>query len=111
MVYHIMFMDTPVIDIETNEKNIVTHWEKHVPDSPIQPFWGENIDTLRFFHFLKDRCYEDSRADLKDILAAHGMENNNPYEWCMKTHGVTYEDFFWIRYNEEEITWEDVRVR
>lgn len=111
MVYHIMHTDTPVIDIITEGKYKVIGYKKFVPDSPMQPFWGDNITPKRFYDFLKDRCYEDGRADLKDILEAHGMESNDPYEWCKRTHGVTYEDFFWLKIDEEDIEWKDVRIR
>ena len=111
MVYHIMFQNTHVADVYTNEHHIFQKIEKFVPDSPIQPFWGDNMSTERFYMFMKDRCYEDSRGDLPQILASVGMTENNPYEWCKLTHGVTYEDFFWIKYEGEDIRWEDVRVR
>lgn len=111
MVYHIMHMNTPVIDIITNENNTSLTYTKFVPDSPKQPFWGENITIARFYNFLKSRCYEDSRRDLPEILAYHGLKSNNPYEWVKISHGVTYEDFFWIKFDNECITWEDVKIR
>lgn len=111
MIYHIMDRDEPVIDIETDDKNKVIAFKKYRPDKPGQIFWGSNITTERFFNFLKSRCYEDCRADLPDILEYHGLESNNPYEWNRITHGVTYEDFIWIRYDNEKIEWKDVRIR
>ena len=60
---------------------------------------------------LKDRCYEDSRGNLSEILEYFGLENNNPYKWCEITHGVTWEDFFGIKYDNEDISWEEVRIR
>ena len=45
------------------------------------------------------------------ILAAHGLTENNPYEWCRKTHGVMYNDFWWIKFPGETIKWDDVKVR
>ncbi len=111
MIYHIMFRDTPVIDIVTDDMQRVVKYEKFVPDKPPQAFWGDNINAKRLYDFLKGRCYEDSRPDLKEILAAHGLETNDPYRWCRKTHGVTYEDFYWIRYDDEDLTWEEVKIR
>ena len=90
MIYHIMHKDIPVADVYTNEHHIFTE---------------------RFYMFMKDRCYEDGRADLPQILAAAGMTENDPYEWCKRTHGVTYDDFFWIKYDGEEIAWKDVKLR
>ena len=104
-------MDIPVIDIETNEKNRVIGYKKYIPDGRMQVMWGNNITTERLYNFLKSRCYEDNRADLQEILEYHGLTSNNPYEWCRLTHGVTYEDFTWIRYDDEQLEWKDVRIR
>lgn len=111
MIYHFMALDEPVIDIEVDEKNRILGYKKHVLDCPKQPFWGDNITTERLYKFLKSRCYEDCRANLKEILDAHGLASNNAYEWNKLTHGVTYEDFFWIKYDDEDLKWEDVSIR
>ena len=116
MVYHIMFRNTPVADV-IREKYFVASIHKYVKDGPCQPFWGDmeklsrQALTNRFYMFLKDRCYEDGRADLPVILEQAGLTSNNPYEFVRLSHGVTYEDFFWIKFDDEDIRWEDVRVR
>ena len=111
MVYHIMFRDEPVLDIEVDNKNRVVRWEKFVPDGMKQPIWGDNINTMRLYDFLKSRCYEDGRSGLTEILTEAGMETNNPYEWVRVCHGVTWEDFFWVKIDDEDISWDEVRVR
>lgn len=115
--YHIMYKDDCVADVYTNNNNIVQKIIKYIPDSPKQPFWGETENmskqylTEKFYNFLKERCYEDGRADLDEILELAGMKENNPYKWVKVSHGVTYEDFFWLKFDDEIIKWEDVRVR
>ncbi len=105
MLYHIMFREQIVADVTTDDNNLVTNITKYVPDSPIQPFWGDFSNatpqamTVRFYNFLKDRCYEDGRLDLPDILQLAGLETNDPYKWVRVSHGVTWEDFFWIRFD------------
>lgn len=111
MTYHILMKDIPVIDIITDELNKVIDFKKFVPDGPMQPFWGNNITTERFYDFLHDRCYEDGYLGLKDVLHNAGLSSNNPYLWNRRTHGVSFEDFFWIRYDDENIKWDDVRVQ
>ena len=111
MVYHIMCRSELVADVILNRDTREIHFEKYAPDGWKQPFSGTNLTWERFYSFLKSRCYEDGRADLKRILAEMDMQDNNPYEWVKKTHGVTWEDYFWIRIDDEKISWEDVRVR
>ena len=116
-VYHILNMDTPVADVVMGENNLVREIHKLVPDSPIQPFWGDvesvspQVLTERFYNFLADRRYEDGRSDLPMILKQAGLDSNNPYEWVHICHGVTHEDFFWVRFDNEDIAWKDVKIR
>ena len=76
-----------------------------------QPFMMNPITTTDVYTFFKSRCYEDCRADLKDILAQANLDSNDPYRWVAVTHGVTWEDFFWVRRKNEQITWNEVKVR
>ncbi len=116
-VYHVMYMDIPVADVITEDDNIVVSITKFVEDSPMQPFCGitENSSrpamTKRFYDFLKDRCYEDGRGNLKEILDAAGLSSNNPFEWVKVCHGVTWEDYFWVKFDDEDICFEDVKIR
>ena len=88
-IFHIMCRDKLVADVVTAHNNLVISIRKYVEDSPIQPFWGD---------------MEKSSRQAK-------MTSNNPYEWVRVSHGVTYEDYFWIRFDDEEITWDDVKIR
>ena len=95
------------IDDDTKQVTIV----KYLDSVGKQPFLGGKVNINRIYDFLKSRCYEDCYADLNNVLEAAGMTWNNPWEWCRQSHGVTWDDFLWIKYPGEEITWEDVKVR
>ena len=110
-VYHVMLKDTPVAKVTLRDDRKEIRYEKYIPDGPFQPFSGEKLDLERFYSFLKSRCYEDGRADLKAILAKAHFQDNDPYEWVRLTHGVTYDDFFWIRIDDEPCVYEEVRLR
>lgn len=107
--FTVLYRDTPVADVVISENH--TAIKKYVPDSCIQPFGGERQDMARIYDFLESRCYENGRADLKEILAQAGMTWNNPWQWAHVAHGVTWEDFLWIRFPGEDLKWEDVRIR
>lgn len=76
----------------------------------LRPF-KEELTVYDFYRFIKDRCYEDERDDLSTILRLANLSSNNPYEWIKISHGVTWEDYFWIKEKNENIRWEEVRVR
>ena len=111
MEFTVLHMDEPVANVWVSADHKQVRIDKLIPDGFKQPFCGGKLDTFRVYQFLKDRCYEDGRGDLQEILAQAGMSSNDPWEWVKHSHGVTYEDFWWIRFPGEQLTWKDVRVR
>ncbi len=111
VAYEIMYMNQ-IIDevvISTGRKFVLLI--KKTRNRLLQPFYRDRITIFELYNFLKDRCYEDGRADLNNILNKANLKDNNPYEWIKVSHGVTWEDYFWIREKGEDISWEEVRVR
>ena len=112
MIYNfsVLFKDEVVADVhmdtDKNESSI-----KRYQLSPKQPFMCDRQDIPYIFMFLESRCFDNGRPDLPDILEAHGMTENNPYEWNRKTHGVMYNNFWWLRFPGEHLQWDDVKVR
>lgn len=109
--FTVMHQNKPVARVQISDDHRAVRIDKLVPDSIIQPFGGNDLSIHRVYHFLKSRCYEDGRDDLPEILRQAGLQDNNPWEWNRITHGVTWEDDLWIRFEGEEIGWEDVRWR
>ncbi|WP_034466590.1 helix-turn-helix domain-containing protein [Butyrivibrio proteoclasticus] len=109
-VYDVMNKDELVCVVELSKDRKKIRFDKKIPDGLSQPFCGEKLDLERFYSFLKSRCYEDGRADLKEILKQAHMTSNNPYEFIKLSHGVNYSDTFWIKMHDENLSWEDVRV-
>lgn len=100
---------TPVARVYVSDDHKTVSIEKLIPDGIMQPFSGNKLDLERVYNFLKERCYEDTYVGLEDVLIKQNMSSNNPWEWNRKTHGVTWEDFFWIKFDGEDIRWEDIR--
>lgn len=109
--FTVMHMDTPVANVSVSDDHKLVTIDKLVPDSVIQPFGGNDLSLNRVYRFLKSRCYEDGRIDLPEILAKAGLTSNDPWKWNQITHGVTWEDFLWVKFAGEQLCWEDVRWR
>lgn len=100
---------TPVARVYVSDDHKTVSIEKLIPDGMMQPFSGNKLDLERIYNFLKERCYEDTYVGLEDVLKKQNMSSNNPWEWNRKKHGITWEDFFWIKFEDEDISWEDIR--
>lgn len=101
--------NVPVAHVCVSGNHKMVTIKKLVPDGIMQPFSGNKLDIERVYNFLKARCYEDNYVALEEVLRENNMTSNNPWEWNKKTHGVTWEDFFWIKFDGEDIQWEDIR--
>jgi hypothetical protein len=69
--------------------NGITHFEKKFPMSRIQEWFGERI-------FPKGRPDEDK------ILKQLGLDVYNEWEIIKKTHGSSFNDPYWLRFDEDE---------
>ena len=68
----------------------------------------ENVELPLLYQGIPRK---ERREMAQTALERVGLSENNPWKWCRISHGVTYEDFFWIRFEDEDIQWKDVRVR
>lgn len=59
---------------------------------------------------LKERVICEARCD-EFMLKSMGLDHYNVYDILRVTHGVDIDDFIWFKFDDEDITWEDVRVR
>ena len=109
--WHVMYLDEPVCDVTVSSDLRSIRYQKWKEDGILQPFSGTKLDLERFYRFLKSRCYEDDRGDLREILKKAHFQDNDPYAWVRLTHGVTYDDFFWVRTDDEACTWDEVKIR
>ena len=91
MVYDfsVLFKDELVADVHINTEKNESSIKRYLLGTK-QPFMCDRQDIFYIFGFLESRCFENARPDLKKILAAHGMTENNPYEWNRRTHGVMF---------------------
>ena len=108
--FSIMFMDENVADVHVDGiRN--TRIQLYTDVRYKQPLCVQINNFLAVYEFLRSRCYEDGRTDLNEILGQAGLKDNNPWEWVKISHGVTFDDYFWVRFPGEDLNWKDVMVR
>lgn len=66
-----------------------------------------NLDTLEMF--LEEHVISKSRVDLNDYLKSLGLDFYDAEQIARRTHGITTDNFFWLRFDDEPLTWEEVR--
>lgn len=89
----------------TNNKAKIQRFSKH----PVkQIFFDDEMDVYRLSTVLESRCWQRDCRNIDRYLEKLDVKYYDPLEIVKKTHGVSYNDFFWFRFNGEELTWKDV---
>ena len=68
------------------------------------------FDIFYVNQFMEGRCFEENNASREFFLMDLGLESYNPWEIVRKTHGFLWDDYMWIRFEGETLTWEDVNL-
>jgi hypothetical protein len=76
-----------------------------------QPFLKRPITADYAETFLERRSIPRDRQDIQGILNRLGLNHYDTIEILKKTHGTNYDDFFWIKFDGENISWNDVKLR
>ena len=80
---------------------------KHLLDTPMPESQPNMRDLWRFF---KSRIFPKHRGNIEELL--NDLKIPEKTEAIIrKTHGVLWDDFYWVRFEGESCTWEDVRLR
>lgn len=86
------------IDIKNYTDNIV-----------FQAFGKRRMSIDEIDEFFRERCFPETRVDVKDLLKMLGLRNFDAEAICRKTHGMVHGDRFWIRFDDEDLTYSDIK--
>ena len=86
--------------VESTEKNPM---KRLFPNMTLSRYQASEV--------LKMRCWDPGRPDIRELLAACGLTKYVPLDIVRKTHGVSYNDFLWIKFPGEDLRAEAVLVR
>lgn len=65
----------------------------------------------KILYFFESRCFPRYRANASELLESLDLEHYSPSQIVRKTHGIEFDDYNWIRFDGEDLTYEDVKVR
>lgn len=79
-------------------------------DDLLLRLYAKAKDAFAIIEMLHFRVMCEERWDEK-MLRHYGLEEYNFFDALRATHGVDFDDFFWLRFDGETITYDDVKVR
>ena len=103
-----------IVHVDYSEQSI--YIENLIPlDSPewfCLPFGRNTQPTWQDYnYYLSTRCFPSDRTNKKELLKSWGLDEYDPDKIVRKTHGVMNDDFVWLRFEDENITFDKVRMR
>lgn len=98
-------------DVDMKAKS-VSNYKKYTDDWLLWPFTRKDIVTYdMFLGFLETRCPERTRRDIKKLLNNWGLVEFDPIGIVQKTHGLMFDDWTWIRFEGDDTTYDEIKVR
>lgn len=61
--------------------------------------------------FLESRSPDKDNYAIKELLHNWGLAIYDPLAIVRKTHGLMMNDYFWVRFDNEDITYDNIKVR
>lgn len=93
--------------VELDEVGNCVHIERPVTTIPKQQLNGKQTRES-IYDFIVSRCFEEARPDKYELLNRLGLTEYNPWEIVKVTHGRLWDDYLWIKFEGEDLTWKDV---
>ena len=107
--FDVMFKDEKVASITVKDNTV--HDLTYTDIRYKQPFIKKPV-TIDFVNsFLERRSIPQNRNNIDEILFNLGLNEYNMLDILKKTHGVSFDDFWWIKFENEDLNWKDVKVR
>lgn len=97
--FSVFYNEELVADVDAGQKEVLVRRYTLHPGKQI--FYADVIPRYKLGEILSLRCWDKDRADIQDCLSNLGLSSYNPYAICRKTHGITYADRIWFRYEGE----------
>lgn len=98
-----------LVDLTTKT---VREYHRYSNDVLLLPFGAiESPNYLAFIDFLESRCPPRERANLNELLSNWGLLEYDPLAIVKRTHGMMYADFIWVRFDGEDISYDQIKIR
>ena len=93
------------VNYSNNTVNVV-----NFTDDIISQAFGKRAVTVEDIDdFFRNRVFPESRVDVDVLLDLLGLDHFDAEAIARKTHGMLWEDFFWVKFDNENLSYEDIK--
>lgn len=113
--FTIMKKDIPQMKVSWDDKlSIKSEWltDDWLHSFILPQMYPENITMGKMLDWLETRTVPRTRIGLEYLLRdLYKIDEYSPLLMTRLDHGVLYGDFTWIKWDGEDITYDDIKVR
>lgn len=113
MHLQVFIKDKMIAELDFDPKTkIVENYKTYSDDIYFLPFGMHNrVSYMGLIDFLEFRCFPKTRQNVKKLLDALGIPEYDPIAITKRTYGRMYSDYMWLKYDYEDITYDDIKIR
>ena len=101
----LLLKNTPVLEIKDNGNCKILDFD-YLPLA----LRKEDVSFADFFEWASNRTLSIGRSYAKEILNSLRLSQNNRFAVCRACRGLSLEDSYWIRQENDSKTWEEVNL-
>ena len=101
----LLLKDTPVLEIQENGTCTVLEFDR-LPFS----LRKEQLTFIDFIEWASNRTLSIGRSYAKEILNTLRLSQTNRYAVCKACRGLSLEDAYWIRQDDDRKSWREVNL-
>lgn len=108
----IMNREQPILDVRWTEKTATSEWlGPHHIKIPLG-LYPENITFKDIMAFCESRQPPRTRIGIDELLhKKYNLPFYLPLQMCQKSRGITMADYLWMKFDGDDITYEDIKIR
>lgn len=110
-VFDTYYKEKKTSHVEMDRETMTVKYEIFYREVPCVPYLFDDPTFEQMYEFLESRCMPKGRTCLPEYLACMGLNEYNPYKIVKITHGVMWEDFLWLKFPGEDVSWDEVKLR
>lgn len=103
-----MKKDDIIAKVTVSDDNIVSviNYTDNIVDRPFGTCINPTLNDLD--NLFLERCFPSARFNAKQVLQGK-LYGYDPLRIIHDTHGILVDDYYWIRFANEDLCWNDVK--
>lgn len=109
--FDVMVRNELCVSVEIDRINKKLNLEVFTDEKVNNPFRMPEPKIIDAMEFIESRCFPETRGNCKELLERLGLDYYSPTAITKITRGLMMDDYMWIRYEGDEATYEEIKIR